>query len=114
MADAERPTADNIPEKTTTEHHVASPESESTHEGQQTVEIPNGWRYRQAKIGSLKLPYYASPQVQLVMVAFVCFLCPGKFVSRGSDLHEQTLIVLCRHVQRRERLGWCGTSRLEG
>jgi len=79
MADAERPTADNIPEKTTTEHHVASPESESTHEGQQTVEIPNGWRYRQAKIGSLKLPYYASPQVQLVMVAFVCFLCPGMF-----------------------------------
>ena len=79
MADAERPTVDNIPEKTTTEHHVASPESESTHEGQQTVEIPNGWRYRQAKIGSLKLPFYASPQVQLVMVAFVCFLCPGKF-----------------------------------
>jgi hypothetical protein len=114
MADAERPTVDNVPEKTTTEHHVASPESESTHEGQQTVEIPNGWRYRQAKIGSLKLPYYASPQVQLVMVAFVCFLCPGKLVSRGYDLHDPMLIVQFRHVQCRERLGWCWTSRFQG
>jgi len=33
----------------------------------------SGWRYRRF----FGLPYYASPQVQLVLVAFVCFLCPG-------------------------------------
>jgi hypothetical protein len=35
--------------------------------------IVSGWRYRRF----FGLPYYASPQVQLVLVAFVCFLCPG-------------------------------------
>lgn len=64
-------------EKSATEHSVQSPE-ESSQEGQ-TLEIPKGWRYKQLKIGPLKLPWYASPQVQLVMVAFVCFLCPGMF-----------------------------------
>lgn len=63
-------------EKIATEHtDVESPE-ESAHEGQ-IGEIPKGWRYKQLKIGPLKLPWYASPQVQLIMVAFVCFLCPG-------------------------------------
>lgn len=37
------------------------------------VNIPTGWKYRRF----FGLPYYASPQVQLVLVAFVCFLCPG-------------------------------------
>ena len=36
-------------------------------------EAVSGWRYRRF----FGLPYYASPQVQLVLVAFVCFLCPG-------------------------------------
>jgi hypothetical protein len=36
-------------------------------------ETISGWRYRRF----FGLPYYASPQVQLVLVAFVCFLCPG-------------------------------------
>lgn len=35
--------------------------------------VPTGWRYRRF----FQLPYYASPQVQLVLVAIVCFLCPG-------------------------------------
>lgn len=35
--------------------------------------VVSGWKYRRC-LGSL---YYASPQVQLVLVAFVCFLCPG-------------------------------------
>ena len=36
--------------------------------------IPLGWKYKQF----FGLPYYASPQVQLVLVAFICFLCPGE------------------------------------
>ena len=36
-------------------------------------EAVSGWRYRRF----FGLPYYASPQVQLVLVAFVCSLCPG-------------------------------------
>lgn len=68
-------------EKTAAEHSVQSPE-EAVHEGH-TTEIPKGWRYKQLKIGPLKFPWYASPQVQLVMVAFVCFLCPGMFAMRA-------------------------------
>ena len=33
----------------------------------------SGWKYRRF----FGLPHYASPQTQLVLVAFVCFLCPG-------------------------------------
>ena len=84
MADTQRAPAESIPEKSTaehtTEHHVDSPE-ESTHEGQMTGEIPKGWKYKQIKIGPITLPWFASPQVQLVMVALVCFLCPGEFES---------------------------------
>lgn len=40
------------------------------------VPRPEGWMYK-------KFPFvnawYASPRVQLGMVAFVCFLCPGMF-----------------------------------
>jgi hypothetical protein len=80
MADTHSAPADSLPEKQTTEHHVESPE-ESTHEGQTTGEIPKGWKYKQVKIGPITLPWFASPQVQLVMVALVCFLCPGEFES---------------------------------
>lgn len=41
--------------------------------------LPRGWMYKQLKIGSFKLPWFASPKIQLGMVAFVCFLCPGMF-----------------------------------
>lgn len=53
----------------------------SEHHGEPTtgVVLPSGWMYRQRKIGPLNIPWYASPKVQLVMVAFVCFLCPGMF-----------------------------------
>jgi hypothetical protein len=85
MADTQRDVADAVPEKSTTEHttehHVDSPDA-STHEGQ-TGEIPKGWKYKQIKIGPITLPWFASPQVQLVMVAFVCFLCPGESESSG-------------------------------
>lgn len=37
------------------------------------------WMYKQLKLGPWKLPWFASPEVQLVLVSFVCFLCPGMF-----------------------------------
>lgn len=40
---------------------------------------PNGWMYKSLKIGPYSLPWYASPRIQLGLVAGVCFLCPGMF-----------------------------------
>jgi hypothetical protein len=45
---------------------------------------PSGWMYRERKIGPITFPWYASPRTQLVMVAFVCFLCPGMFNALGG------------------------------
>ncbi|KAF8846621.1 hypothetical protein BDZ45DRAFT_812191 [Acephala macrosclerotiorum] len=43
------------------------------------VEIPTGWKYKSLKLGPITLPWYASPESQLILVSFVCFLCPGMF-----------------------------------
>ncbi|KAF2832183.1 MFS general substrate transporter [Ophiobolus disseminans] len=43
------------------------------------VERPKGWKYKSMKLGPITLPYYASPETQLILVSFVCFLCPGMF-----------------------------------
>lgn len=40
---------------------------------------PSGWMYKSFKVGPWRTPWYASPRVQLGLVAFVCFLCPGMF-----------------------------------
>lgn len=40
---------------------------------------PSGWMYKSFKVGGLRIPWYASPRIQLGMVAFVCFMCPGMF-----------------------------------
>lgn len=45
------------------------------------IERPIGWKYKSMNLGSIKLPWYASPETQLILVSFVCFLCPGKAVS---------------------------------
>lgn len=37
------------------------------------------WMYKPCKIGRWTFPWFASPEVQLVLVSFVCFLCPGMF-----------------------------------
>ncbi|KAK3939296.1 major facilitator superfamily domain-containing protein [Diplogelasinospora grovesii] len=39
---------------------------------------PAGWMYKGFNLGAGEV-WYASPIVQLVMVAMVCFLCPGMF-----------------------------------
>lgn len=48
------------------------------------VDLPSGWMYRQRKIGPFNIPWFASPRVQLIMVSFVCFLCPGMFNALGG------------------------------
>lgn len=52
--------------------------------GAQTPDLPQGWMYRHRRIFGLNIPWYASPRVQLVMVAFVCFMCPGMFNALGG------------------------------
>ncbi|KAF7506792.1 hypothetical protein GJ744_011404 [Endocarpon pusillum] len=57
------------------------------------VEIPTGWRYKKLKLGPITLPWYASPESQLILVSFVCFLCPGMFnaingLGGGGQLDE--------------------------
>lgn len=42
------------------------------------VDRPAGWIYKGFKVGKKEV-WYASPTVQLLMVSFVCFLCPGMF-----------------------------------
>lgn len=39
---------------------------------------PAGWMYRGFKLGKSEI-WFASPKFQLLMVAMVCFLCPGMF-----------------------------------
>ncbi|KAJ9645891.1 hypothetical protein H2201_006036 [Coniosporium apollinis] len=57
-----------------------------THSGEEagSFERPKTWMYRSIKIGPFKLPYYASPPFQLLIVSLVCFLCPGMFNALGG------------------------------
>lgn len=41
--------------------------------------VPSGWMYKSFHIGRWATPYYASPMTQLLLVSFVCFLCPGMY-----------------------------------
>ncbi|KAF2672964.1 MFS general substrate transporter [Microthyrium microscopicum] len=45
---------------------------------------PTGWKYRVRRIGPFTIPHYASPQIQLVIVSLVCFMCPGMFNALGG------------------------------
>lgn len=40
---------------------------------------PNNWIYRPLSFAGLRLPWFASPAIQLGIVSLVCFLCPGMF-----------------------------------
>ncbi len=46
--------------------------------------LPEGWKYRQRRIFGINIPWYASPKIQLGLVAFVCFMCPGMFSALGG------------------------------
>ncbi|KIW08060.1 uncharacterized protein PV09_01002 [Verruconis gallopava] len=66
-------------------HDIPVNEKESHSEAPSALEaggeLPplRGWKYKRLTIFGYKFPFYASPQVQLVLVAFVCFMCPGMF-----------------------------------
>lgn len=64
-------------EKAARPHDVTSAEHSLTDSN--TLELPDSWKYKRLSIGSFKLPWFASPPVQLVIVSFVCFMCPGMF-----------------------------------
>jgi MFS family permease len=53
-----------------------TPQSEIT---ESTSPTGRPWMYKSFKLGPITLPCYASPAMQLAVVAFVCFLCPGMF-----------------------------------
>ncbi|KAL3470449.1 major facilitator superfamily domain-containing protein [Aspergillus californicus] len=59
---------------------------------QEQVLTGKPWMYKPIKIGPWTLPYFASPQIQLILVSFVCFLCPGMYnavsgLGGGGQLH---------------------------
>lgn len=73
--------ADSTEKDTDVGHDTKSPVEPTTTDGTETtgpIARPAGWMYKGFKIGRHEL-WYASPKVQLLMVAFVCFLCPGMF-----------------------------------
>ena len=47
--------------------------------GHDTHLTGKAWMYKPMKIGPWSLPYFASPESQLLLVSFVCFLCPGMY-----------------------------------
>ncbi|KAI0799885.1 major facilitator superfamily domain-containing protein [Xylaria sp. FL0064] len=50
-----------------------------------TTARPEGWMYKDFKLfpGTSAI-WYASPKAQLLMVSFVCFLCPGLYNALGG------------------------------
>jgi hypothetical protein len=48
------------------------------------IDLPRGWKYKRFSLFGFQLPWYASPRIQLLMVAFVCFMCPGMFNALGG------------------------------
>ncbi|KAI0539218.1 major facilitator superfamily domain-containing protein [Xylaria digitata] len=50
-----------------------------------TTPRPEGWMYRGFRFPGTKSEiWYASPKAQLLMVSFVCFLCPGLYNALGG------------------------------
>ena len=68
------------------ESAAANTSTEAPHYDEPTgdVALPAGWKYRGRRIAGINIPWYASPKIQLGMVAFVCFLCPGMFNALGG------------------------------
>lgn len=73
MADAVEPHAEAYPSEKGTHETVID-------EAWTPDQLPKGWMYKHHG----RFPWYASPAVQLGLVAFVCFLCPGMFNALGG------------------------------
>lgn len=61
-----------------TESAAPAAPAHDEHQVPTTVDLPRGWKYKTVSIFGKRI-WYASPHVQLIMVAFVCFMCPGMF-----------------------------------
>ena len=59
------------------------------------VELPTGWKYKKMRLGPIALSWYASPESQLILVSFVCFLCPGEDVRREVFLQAADYVKAC-------------------
>ena len=64
--------------------HTSSDAHYDVDEPTGAIDLPAGWKYRGRRIAGVNIPWYASPKIQLGMVAFVCFLCPGMFNALGG------------------------------
>ncbi|KAL4913174.1 major facilitator superfamily domain-containing protein [Aspergillus aurantiobrunneus] len=66
----------------TSENEKAAPSSTADPEAtQDNAGLGKPWMYKPLKIGPWTIPYFASPQTQLILISFVCFLCPGMYNS---------------------------------
>lgn len=54
-----------------------------------------GWKYRPLRLGPFRLPWYASPESQLVLVSFVCFLCPGEATELDVSFNAANNVKEC-------------------
>ena len=73
-----------------------SPPSFDHEASQRSLTLGKPWMYKRLKIGRWRMPWFASPEVQLVLVSFVCFLCPGMFnavsgLGGGGQLDTQAV-----------------------
>ena len=78
MANLEPEKQDAVAQGTTVDTSPTDKRSSSA-DGDTNVVYPTGWKYQTYRLGPWTIPCYASPPVQLVLVALVCFLCPGMF-----------------------------------
>lgn len=77
MADVVEEKKPKVPESEPTE--IQPETAEGYIQNERDALRPLGWMYKERKLGPLTIPWYASPKIQLLMVAFVCFLCPGMY-----------------------------------
>ncbi|KAI2464609.1 MFS general substrate transporter [Annulohypoxylon bovei var. microspora] len=66
-----------------TEADTHGPTSHSDFSAHVPESRPEGWIYKGFWIGKREI-WYASPKMQLLMVALVCFLCPGMYNALGG------------------------------
>jgi hypothetical protein len=78
MADKHEPDVSSAPAFSSGSYEMQNITSEFEHPVN-SFTLPSKIKYRQVNMGKLGTIWYASPKIQLLLVAFVCFLCPGMF-----------------------------------
>lgn len=75
--------AHEAPASSLDDNHNAAPAATMDNNVNGDVVLPAGWKYKSWSIAGHRY-WFASPRVQLFMVSFVCFLCPGMFNALGG------------------------------